>query len=280
MGDEKMRKIPIMINGLPGNVTSIIAGHAVKDDRVTLLPHSLTGPEIDIQQQTIADTVIELIKPAQREERLKAIADQYGDFISVDFTHPSAVNDNATFYCNQGLPFVMGTTGGDREKLNRTVTDSTVCAVIAPNMAKQIVGFQAMMEYAATTFPGLFKGYTLTVRESHQAGKADTSGTAKAVVACFNHMGVDFSPQAIAMERNPDIQKHQWGIPEAYLSGHGWHTYRLTSPDKTVVFEFQHNVNGRDIYADGTFEAVCFLDRKLKSGISGKVFSMIDVLKG
>ncbi|MGA6927186.1 MAG: dihydrodipicolinate reductase C-terminal domain-containing protein, partial [Desulfosarcina sp.] len=160
------------------------------------------------------------------------------------------------------------------------VVDSTICAVIAPNMAKQIVGFQAMLEYAATTFPGLFDGYSLTVRESHQAGKADTSGTAKAVVACFNRLGVDFSPDRIAMERDPAVQQKEWGIPEAYLTGHGWHTYRLTSPDRTVAFDFRHSVNGRDVYAHGTLDAVCYLARKLDDGAVGQVFSMIDVLKG
>ena len=274
-----MKSVKIMINGLPGNVAAIIAGHALRDPRVTLLPHSLTGPEIQTDQHTIAGTVIELIQPADRNKKMDALVKTHGDFISVDFTHPSAVNDNAEFYCKRGLPFVMGTTGGDREKLIQTVLDSGICAVIAPNMAKQIVGFQAMMEYAANTFPGIFHGYTLTVKESHQAGKADTSGTAKAIVSCFNRMGVDFSPDAIAMERDPAVQREQWGIPDAYLSGHGWHTYRLNSPDNTVVFEFQHNVNGRDIYAEGTMDAVCYLDRKLKKGERGRVFTMIDVLK-
>ncbi len=268
-----------MINGLPGNVASIIAGHALRDTRITLLPHSLTGPEIEIGQYIITYTLIELIKPADRENKIDAIVNRHGDFISVDYTHPSAVNDNASFYCNRGLSFVMGTTGGDREMLTQTVTRSKVCAIIAPNMAKQIVGFQAMMEYAATTFPGIFDGYTLTVRESHQAGKADTSGTAKAMVSYFNRMGVDFSAKAITMERDPTNQREQWGIPDAYLSGHGWHTYRLTSSDKTVVFEFQHNVNGRDIYAEGTMDAVCYLDGKRKTGASGAIFTMIDVLK-
>ena len=274
-----MNPIKIMINGLPGNVASIIAGHALTDTRVTLLPHSFTGPEIEADQHTLSGTTIELIKPADREKRFEAIATMHGRFINVDFTHPSAVNDNAAFYCSRGLPFVMGTTGGDREKLARTVAESTVCAVIAPNMAKQIVGFQAMMEYAAQTFPGIFNGYTLSVRESHQAGKADTSGTAKAMVSYFNRMGVDFSTNAIAMERDPENQRKHWGIPEAHLGGHGWHTYRLTSPDGTVVFEFQHNVNGRDIYAEGTMDAVCYLDGMLKAGERGRVFTMIDVLK-
>ena len=273
-----MEPIKMMINGLPGNVATTIAAHALRDPRITLLPHSLTGPEIDEGRCNIADTAIELIKPADRDGCMDAIIDTHASFISVDFTHPSAVTDNTAFYCQRDLPFVMGTTGGDREKMIQTVVNATVCAVIAPNMAKQIVGFQAMMEYGADTFPGIFSGYTLTVRESHQAGKADTSGTAKAMVAYFNRMGVDFAPDAITMERDPTIQREGWGIPEAHLSGHGWHTYRLTSPDKTVVFEFQHNVNGRDIYAAGTLDAVCFLDRKIKGGETGRVFTMIDVI--
>ncbi|HSO18633.1 MAG TPA: dihydrodipicolinate reductase [Desulfosarcina sp.] len=274
-----MKPIGLMINGLPGNVASIIAGHVLADNRFTLLPHSLTGPDIDAAQCMVAGARIELIKPDDREARMDAIQRTAGDFISVDFTHPSAVNANAEFYCRRSLPFVMGTTGGDRDVLALTVSQSATCAVIAPNMAKQIVGFQAMMAYAADTFPGIFKGYALTVRESHQAGKADTSGTAKAMVAYFNRMGVDFAPEAIDRERDPTVQREQWGIPDAYLGGHGWHTYRLTSPDRTVVFEFKHNVNGRDVYAEGTMDAACFLNRRISDGITGKVYSMIDVLK-
>ena len=275
-----MPSINIMINGLPGNVTSIIAAHALNDSRVKLLPYSLTGPEIEIDHHSINDKTFELIKPMDRDNRIKSVIDQHGAFISVDFTHPLAVNENSLFYCKNNLPFVMGTTGGNREMMELAVLNSSICAVIAPNMAKQIVGFQAMMEYAASTFPGLFKDYRMTVHESHQAGKADTSGTAKAVVSSFNRMGVDFSPESIVMERDPAIQREKWGVPEACLTGHGWHTYRLTSPDRTVTFEFKHNVNGRDIYAGGTIDAVCFLDHHLKAGESGKVYSMIDVLKG
>jgi 4-hydroxy-tetrahydrodipicolinate reductase len=275
-----MKPITIMINGLPGNVATVIAGHARQDNRVALLPYALTGPEIDAAHLRVGDLEIELIKPDQRRHRVAEIIQTHPDLICVDFTHPSAVNDNASFYCDCGLPFVMGTTGGDRAALSQTVADSGNCAVIAPNMAKQIVGFQAMMEYGATIFPGIFRGYTLEVQESHQAGKADTSGTAKAMVNYFNQMGVDLSAASISMERDPAVQREKWGIPEAYLSGHGWHTYRLTSPDATVVFEFRHNVNGREIYAAGTLDAVCYLDRMRNSSAAGRVFSMIDVLKG
>jgi 4-hydroxy-tetrahydrodipicolinate reductase len=269
----------MMMNGLPGKVATTIATHAVKAAGIELLPYSLTGPEIDTPEIQLGDTAVVLVKPDRREALIKELKDSHGIFISVDFTHPSAVNDNADFYCAQELPFVMGTTGGDRAKLQATVEVSNIPAVIAPNMAKQIVGLQAMMAYGGEQFPTLFKGYTMTLEESHQQGKADTSGTAKAMVGYFNQMGVAFDPDEIVQVRDPKIQKQQWGIPEAYLEGHGWHTYTLTSPDGTVTFQFKHNVNGRDIYATGTFDAACFLAAKVAAGVKGRVYSMIDVLR-
>jgi len=270
----------VMINGLPGNVAVMLAGHIIRDNRFELVPFSLTGPEITEPECCINETAVALVRPEDKDKRIRQIIEQYGAFISIDFTHPSAVNDNAHFYCANNLPFVMGTTGGDREALVKTVETSSTSAVIAPNMAKQIVGFQAMLEFAAKNFPGLFDGYSLSVKESHQSGKADTSGTAKAVVKSFNDLGVVFSADQIEMERNPETQEKKWGIPRAYLGGHGWHTYSLLSPDETVRVEFTHNINGREVYAQGTIDAVVFLSGKIKQGVAGQVYSMIDVLKG
>ncbi len=274
-----MGNIPIMVNGIPGNMAVNVARHVITDNRFTLIPYSLTGPEIQETDHLIDRIKIHLIRPSARDAEIRKLKQGNNGFITVDYTHPSAVTENATFYCNAGLPFVMGTTGGDREKLSEIVQSSPVSAVISPNMAKQIVGFQAMMEYASTNFPGIFNGYSLKIRESHQKGKADTSGTAKAMVKYFNEMGVPFSEEHIQKERDPETQKTAWQIPDEYLSGHAWHTYTLLSPDKTVRFEFTHNVNGRDIYSNGTLDAVEYLYRKVKQGVTGKVFSMIDVLK-
>jgi 4-hydroxy-tetrahydrodipicolinate reductase len=174
----------------------------------------------------------------------------------------------------------MGTTGGDRSKLEKTIVSSSIAAVVAPNMAKQIVGFQAMMEYAANTFSDLFKGYSLEIKESHQEGKADTSGTARAMVGYFNNLGILFSENEIIRIRDPEVQKTTWGIPEQYLGGHGWHTYALVSEDKTVRFELTHNVNGREVYAKGTLDALLYLSEKIKAGARGEMFTMIDVLIG
>ncbi|MDY6822854.1 MAG: dihydrodipicolinate reductase [Thermodesulfobacteriota bacterium] len=274
-----MSRLKLMINGLPGNVAMIIAGHAAKDERFELLPWSLTGPEIEQETADVDGTPVSLIRPDDRNTVIQEIIGKHGRFISVDYTHPTAVDANARFYCDNHLPFVMGTTGGDRNALTDTVTESETCAVIAPNMAKQIVGFQAMMAYAAENFPGLFKGYEMIVRESHQQGKADTSGTAKAIVQYFNKLGVDFSEADIIKERNPVVQETELGVPRQHLGGHGWHTYTLVSPDGSAKFEFTHNINGRDIYAEGTLDAVRYLAGKIDQGHTGRVYSMIDVLR-
>lgn len=268
-----------MINGIPGNMAVNTAKHLISDDRFKLILQSLTGHEIEETTHVVDPVAITLIRPEMREEAIVKIIEREGPFISVDYTHPLVVNSNAEFFCRHNLPFVMGTTGGDRKLLENTVFSSSVSAVIAPNMAKQIVGFQAMMEYGAKTFPGLFEGYSLEIKESHQKGKADTSGTAKAMVSYFNRLGIAFSEKDIIKERDPNIQKIVWGIPEEYLEGHGWHTYTFVSGDKTARFVLSHNVNGRDVYAMGTLDAISYLHKKVEEGIKGRVFTMIDVLK-
>lgn len=270
---------PLMVNGLPGNVAATLLPHIVKEKSFTLVPFSLTGPGIP-QKHFIGDALsIELLLPEDRDKRISAILKEYPGLIAIDYTHPMAVNSNVEFYTKHKIPFVMGTTGGDRKALEERVAASEISAVVAPNMAKQIVGFQAMMDFAAKNFPGLFEGYSLRIEESHQKEKADTSGTAKAMVGYFNGLGLDFSVEDIEMERDPERQKQIWGIPEEFIQGHAWHTYTLNSPDGTVLFQFRHNINGREIYVQGTLDAVRFLEKKIAQGSKGEIFSMLDVLQ-
>ena len=118
----------------------------------------------------------------------------------------------------------------------------------------------------------------MDIVESHQSTKADTSGTAKAMVASFNKLGVQpFNVEDINMVRKPDEQE-KFGVPAEYLNGHAWHTYTLTSPDGSVQFQFKHNVCGRRTYSEGVVDAVFFLSEKVLSGSKKRLFNMIDVL--
>ncbi|MDM8514800.1 dihydrodipicolinate reductase [Desulfobacterales bacterium HSG16] len=275
-----MNRVKIMINGMPGNMAVRVATMAAEDKRFEILPYSLTGPEINDLECRVSNMNVSLISPKKKDDEIKKIKAINPEFISIDYTHPLAVLENAEFYCKNMMPFVMGTTGSDRDKLEKMVSSYDLYSVIAPNMAKQIVGFQAMMEWAADTFPGLFDGYSLTIEESHQQGKADTSGTAKAMAGYFNDLGLtQFSQSDIIQERNPEVQQQKWQIPTEFLNGHAWHTYSLVSDDNTVKFRFDHNVNGRDVYVRGTLDAVNYLAEKIRTGADARIYTMIDVLK-
>jgi len=246
-----MEPIAVMVNGIPGRIASQVALRLAADPRFRLVPYALTGPDIAAAEQPIGAVRVRLVRPEAREAAIAEIRAAWPEVLCVDYTHPAAVVPNAAFYCRHGLPFVMGTTGGDRRALA-----------------------------AAERFPGLFRGFRLTIEESHQQGKADTSGTARALVAVFNRLGVPFREEEIRRVRDPQEQRTRLGVPEAYLGGHAWHTYRLVSEDETVCFEFTHRVNGRDVYVQGTLDALVFLRDRLREGARGRIFSMIDVLEG
>ena len=271
------KKQDVMVNGLPGKMATEVAKYILGSEEFGLFPWALTGPDMG-EKTLINGFEVNFISPDKMRELDREQFSQYRHVLVVDFTHPKAANGNAEFYADCGMNFVMGTTGHDDKAMKKMVEKSKVCAVIAPNMGMQVVTFQAAMEYMAETFPGAFSGYTLAIGESHQEGKADTSGTAKAMVEYFNKLGIPFSKDEIVMVRNPEDQK-EMGVPKDALSGHGWHTYKLWSPDESVHFQFTHNVNGRAIYAKGTLEALKFLRKKVEAGEKGKVYSMFDVAK-
>lgn len=279
-----------------GEMAKLLLTQFIMDDRFDVIPVSLSGPELKPQENTIGSVpepvedvktaevevdgmLVQLVHPQHHEQVLVAKKNRHGDFIVVDATCAAAVNPNAELYSKLDLPFVMLTTMGDREKLHNTVIEAGNTAVISANMGGPIVGFIAAMKFIAETYPGLFSGFTLEIRESHQSGKEKVSGTAAGLVEYFNMMGLDFSIDQIKMIRDVEEQKRM-GVPPEHLDGHGWHTYILRSQDGTVFFQFTHNVNGRLIYWEGTAKAVLFLHNMMIAGVRGYVFSMPDVLRG
>lgn len=292
-GDDAADPAPlVVVNGMPGPMATAAAAACLRKG-LSLSPVAMTGPDVAPSTLTVTDDAtgasadVRLIPATDdgREEMaaslagLRAAAGEAG-VLAIDYTHPSAVNDNAVFYAEQRLPFVMGTTGGDRDRLMADVESRGAFAVIAPNMGKQIVAMQAGLEDLAAKFPSAFAGYKLEVTESHQKTKADTSGTAKAVIDSLKRLSDDSFDleEDIEMLRD-DESSLAFGVSEGALGGHAFHTYTLTSPDGTVQFELKHNVEGRTVYAEGTADAVKFLASKVASGMEGKVFSMIDVLR-
>ncbi|GFS35346.1 dihydrodipicolinate reductase, bacterial/plant [Actinidia rufa] len=250
------------VNGCAGKMGKAVIEAAISAG-LHLVPLSFSSSEESQKTVQVGGKEIRMYGPSERESILASTFEEYPNLVVVDYTVPAAGNDNAELYCKIGVPFVMGTTVRDRERLYKTVEDSKVYAVISPQMGKQVVAFIAAMEIMAEQFPGAFSGYSLQVMESHQANKLDASGTAKEVISCFQKLGVHFDLDELQMIRDPKQQLEVVGVPEEHLSGHAFHLYHLTSPDQTVSFEFQHNVCGRSIYAEGTIDATIFLAQKV-----------------
>jgi 4-hydroxy-tetrahydrodipicolinate reductase len=274
-----------MMNGLPGAMGQEVSAACIRRG-FDIAPYALTGPGMPSTVE-VSDgeggppTTVKLVAGGTPEADAAGVElkGTYGDnILAIDFTHPTAVNPNAMYYAKHKIAFIMGTTGGDRDKLMKDIEAAGIYAVIAPNMCKQIVAFQATMESMAEQFPDAFGGYKLEITESHQSTKADTSGTAKAMVGHFNALGTPFSVDDIKLIRSKEEQL-AFGVPEDALLGHAWHTYTLTSGDGTVQFQFKHNVCGRRTYAEGVADTVTFLAAKIADASATKVFNMIDVLR-
>jgi len=184
----------LLINSVSGQMGQAVARAALRAG-IEIYPSTLVAtdamaaeqPSIPVRGTAAA---VAAVGPSHRDAELARALEAHGArLVAVDYTAPDAVHDMADLYQRHGVPFVMGTTGGDRARLLDEARASGCFAVIAPQMGKQIVAFQAMLEMAAEAFPGAFAGYTLSVVESHQATKKDTSGTAKAVVASLLVLG-------------------------------------------------------------------------------------------
>ena len=111
------------------------------------------------------------------EELVKAGAEAV-----VDFTHPDVVMGNLEFCVRHGIHAVVGTTGFDRDRLDRVrgwLTESPGTGVlVAPNFS---VGAVLMMRFAAEAAPHF---ESVEVVELHHPDKADApSGTAARTAA-------------------------------------------------------------------------------------------------
>ena len=101
--------------------------------------------------------------PSTATQELIKLKESCEQLIIVDYTHPSAILGNIQTYTNAGVSFVMGTTGGDEQAIKEIFEKGSNYAVIAPNMAKQIVALQSGLQEMAKRFPGAFKDYKLQV---------------------------------------------------------------------------------------------------------------------
>ena len=110
-------KDSVVVSGLPGKMATEVARKIIASTDFLLYSCALTGSETGEKILSIDNNRILLYVPNGRSD---FIADCSGhEKLVVDFSHPSAVNGNVDFYCDNRFNFVMGTTGGDRLHLKQ-----------------------------------------------------------------------------------------------------------------------------------------------------------------
>lgn len=265
----------LLFSGLPGKMCAevLLAAQHHPEFCTAIHPRGLTGAH-NHGSFTQGNDTLELLSPAQREA-----AEWPAGLMAVDYSVPEAALANVGFYVTRGIPFVMGTTGFDRAEAVKLVAAGSVPALIAPNMGIPIILIQRALAQLAADYPNALSGYSISITESHQSTKKDTSGTAKALVKDFAALGLPATVEAIEQVRDAARQQSEFHVPVEFLTGHAYHYYRVASPDQSVRLELSHCIHGRRVYAEGTLKAVEFLARKQAEGVGGVCYSMEDVLR-
>lgn len=155
----------VMINGMPGPMATEAAEACIRRG-MQIVSCGFTGPlpssiKLSNGQEIALESGPGLSSIAV--SKLRQLKKDHPQLIVIDYTHPSAVESNVAAYVEAGVDFVMGTTGFDSSKVLDIFNRGQNYAVIAPNMAKQIVALQYTLQEAANRFPGSFVGYELKV---------------------------------------------------------------------------------------------------------------------
>jgi 4-hydroxy-tetrahydrodipicolinate reductase len=311
-----MKTPQIYISGIStknlDNMAGTIANAIDKNTDMILWNVAFVGKSEPAENTQIGNTYLNLIKPNQIKELL-------------NYSQPDAIVDyapwseNWKFYNQLKIPFILWATKVDIESIIKDTKKKENYWIIASNMGEPIVMLKHKLESIDSKY---FQWLSMKVIESHQAGKADYSGTVK------NEIGRVFQEKWVQFEvknenlYTPNKDSELWdlncireketqeifGIPEEYITWHAYHIYELKWDIKKLEYiqeqlaewsklwnqDFwtetsvkimswklfiEHNINGREIYAQWTIEAIKYILHMKKELSNQYIHSMVDVFK-
>jgi len=164
------------------------------------------------------------------------------------------------------IPLIQGSTSLEEPIETLLLGNEGATVVEAPNLSIPIVKFMK-------SFPD-FAGYMgedmdTHIVESHQAGKTDVSGTARAIAET-----IDLPVDEIVSVRDTATQL-ALGVPSEHASGHAYHFLTLTG--QGVEIQTTVKVHGRETYALGAIE-IAKLVLQHKEKIRGKLVYLPDII--
>jgi dihydrodipicolinate reductase len=159
--------------------------------------------------------------------------------------------DEVISYCSEtGSTLIELSTGS---KLEAAAPAFPV--VLCPNVNILMLKFMAMVARSGS----LFKGYPISITESHQAEKRSAPGTAIAIAESLGLSAGD-----VVSVRDPEVQRSVLQIPAEHLARHAAHS--IVIEDGACRISLETRVYGASPYADGVTRIVAAVaSRKLEN---------------
>ncbi|EFJ44438.1 hypothetical protein VOLCADRAFT_106419 [Volvox carteri f. nagariensis] len=287
---------PVMVNSCTGKM-----GHAAAESLVAygfpLVPHTFTGLSAGVAVKNIGvrGVPVQLVGEERRQAALDTIKRDYPNMMVVDYTLAHCVDDHVRFYTANGLPFVMGTAGGNRAGMREVAEAAGVYAVLPSPAGEQAAALFALLVSLGAPLPPHFEEYTYeAVGRSGDADALDLLNPAAAadIAQSLRLMGIQCDEAQVHRMRAMRQQRVGGGMHLEQelrttstnlraLEGRGLsRTCRLTAPGGHHTLMLRHYGLDRTAFAAGAVEAARFLAERVAEGASQRAYDMVDVLRG
>ncbi|MFH1788067.1 MAG: 4-hydroxy-tetrahydrodipicolinate reductase [Candidatus Altiarchaeota archaeon] len=235
---------------------------------------------VDAKESPLIGKNAHLLAGLEEKKVLVSSCDMLGETIDeakpdvvVDFSSATACTENTSTVAAKKVNLVIGTTGLTEEqmkKVEKSVSENKVGAVISPNMSVGVNAYWELVRDAAR----ILKGYDIEIIEAHHKFKKDApSGTAlkTAQVICdalgksLDEFGV-YGREGQSPRREGEIGIHAIRAGDIV----GEHTVLFSTLGERV--EITHRAHSREAFVSGVVKAVDYI-----VGKKG-VYSMKEVL--
>ncbi|PNW71487.1 hypothetical protein CHLRE_16g656300v5 [Chlamydomonas reinhardtii] len=278
-----------MVNSCTGKMGHA-AAEALVDAGVKLVPHTFTGMSAGVAVKNIGvrGVATQLVGAEKRQAALDLIKAEYPGMMIVDYTLAHCVEDHVRLYADNGLPFVMGTMGGDRDRMRAYVEEKGVYAVLPSAAGEQAMNLFALLTSLGAPLPPHFDTYTWETVGRGDALALDLLNPQDAgeIVATLRAMGIQADDGQIYRMRASlqsrvglNLEREPQGALHALQGRGSSRTCRITAPGAVPRLFLRHYGLSRAAFAAGAVEALRFLAARVAEGADQRVYDMVDVLR-
>ncbi|GLC46479.1 hypothetical protein PLESTM_001879900 [Pleodorina starrii] len=285
---------PVMVNSCTGKM-----GHAAAESLVAhgfpLVPHTFTGLSVGVAVKNIGvrGVPVQLVGEERRQAALEAIKSNYPSIMVVDYTLAHTAEDHVRLYSANGVPFIMGTTGGDVTRMREIAEAAGVYAVLPSVAGAQATSLFALLTSLGAPLPAHFELYSYEA--VGRAGDADAldlldPAAATGIAHSLRLMGIQCDEaqvhrmrsirqervgDGVNLEREPRSSANLRALEGRGLS----RACRLSAPGGHPTLLLRHYGLDRTAFAAGAVEAARFLAARIAEAAPQRVYDMVDVLR-